>query len=85
MACSDADLRARTSALRERLSSGEPVSELVPEGFATVREAARRSIGLRHHDVQLIGGAVLHSGRIAEMRTGEGKTLTARCLPTWAR
>jgi preprotein translocase subunit SecA len=82
MACSDADLRARTSALRERLSSGEPVSELVPVGFATVREAARRSIGLRHHDVQLIGGAVLHSGRIAEMRTGEGKTLTAT-LPAY--
>jgi hypothetical protein len=77
VACSDAELQSRTGAFRARLGTGDPVSALLPEAFATVREAARRSIGLRHHDVQLIGGAVLHLGKIAEMRTGEGKTLTA--------
>jgi preprotein translocase subunit SecA len=80
--CSTDELRGRTSAFRDRLRAGEPVSALLPEAFATVREAARRSIGLRHHDVQLIGGAVLHLGKVAEMRTGEGKTLTVT-LPAY--
>jgi preprotein translocase subunit SecA len=82
VACSDDELRVRTAAFRDRLRIGEPVDALLPEAFATVREAARRSIGLRHHDVQLIGGAVLQLGKIAEMRTGEGKTLTAT-LPAY--
>jgi len=76
-ACTDDDLRARTGAYRERLTRGEAVQVLLPEAFATVREAARRAIGLRHHDVQVMGGAALQLGMIAEMRTGEGKTLTA--------
>ena len=79
---SDADLRARTDALKQRLAAGETVDELLPDAFATVREASRRVLGLRHYDVQLIGGMVLHSGRIAEMRTGEGKTLVAT-LPVY--
>jgi preprotein translocase subunit SecA len=74
---SDADLRARTPALRERCDNGEPLEDLLPEAFATVREAAKRTLGQRHYDVQLIGGVVLHRGAIAEMRTGEGKTLVA--------
>jgi len=74
---SDADLRARTPALRERVDNGEPLEDLLPEAFATVREAAKRTLGQRHYDVQLIGGVVLHRGSIAEMRTGEGKTLVA--------
>lgn len=82
-ACSDDDLRARTGAYRERLKGGEAVHALLPEMFATVREAARRAIGLRHHDVQIMGGAALQLGMIAEMRTGEGKTLTAT-LPAYA-
>jgi len=79
---SDDELRARTTAYRDRLASGEPTETLLPDAFATVREAARRAIGLRHHDVQIMGGAVLHLGKIAEMRTGEGKTLTAT-LPAY--
>ncbi|MGH8123481.1 MAG: preprotein translocase subunit SecA, partial [Rudaea sp.] len=79
---SDADLRACTDALKQRLAAGETVDELLPDAFATVREASRRVLGLRHYDVQLIGGMVLHSGRIAEMRTGEGKTLVAT-LPVY--
>ena len=74
---SDADLAARTVAFRERLAAGETLDEVLPEAFATVREAARRTIGQRHFDVQLMGGIVLHGGSIAEMRTGEGKTLTS--------
>ena len=74
---SDADLAARTVAFRERLAAGETLDEILPEAFATVREAARRTIGQRHFDVQLMGGIVLHGGSIAEMRTGEGKTLTS--------
>ena len=66
-----------TAALRARLAAGEPLDALLPEAFAAVREAARRTIGLRHFDVQLIGGIALHQGKIAEMRTGEGKTLVA--------
>ena len=80
--CLDEDLRDRTRAYRERLLGGETARALLPEAFATVREAARRAIGLRHHDVQIMGGAALHLGMIAEMRTGEGKTLTAT-LPAY--
>ncbi|HEY8493633.1 MAG TPA: preprotein translocase subunit SecA, partial [Myxococcota bacterium] len=74
---SDAALAARTGDFRQRLANGESLDSLLPEAFATVREAARRTLGQRHYDVQLIGGAALHYGRIAEMKTGEGKTLVA--------
>src|SRR6185312_15825864 len=74
---SDAELRELTVKFRERLGKGETLDALLPEAFAAVREAASRSIGMRHYDVQLIGGIVLHGGKIAEMRTGEGKTLVA--------
>ena len=73
----DAELRSEADELRERARNGESLDDLLPEAFALTREAARRSIGQRHFDVQLIGGMVLHSGAIAEMKTGEGKTLTA--------
>src|SRR6188472_4301645 len=73
----DAELRAQADALRERARDGESLEELLPETFALVRETSRRTMGMRHFDVQLIGGMVLHDGAIAEMRTGEGKTLTA--------
>src|ERR687891_1125002 len=73
----DAELREEAGKLRERARNGESLDDLLPESFALVREAARRAIGQRHFDVQLIGGMVLHSGAIAEMKTGEGKTLTA--------
>jgi preprotein translocase subunit SecA len=76
-ALSDAELAARTGELRRRQQAGETLDELLPEAFAVVREAARRTLGMRHFDVQLVGGMVLHDGKIAEMRTGEGKTLTA--------
>ena len=76
-ALSDEALRGQTAALRARLAEGATLDDLLPEAFATVREAARRTIGLRHFDVQLIGGMVLHDGKIAEMKTGEGKTLVA--------
>ncbi len=75
--CDDAELRAAADALRERARDGESLDDLLYECFALVREAASRSIGERHYDVQLIGGMVLHDGSIAEMKTGEGKTLTA--------
>jgi protein translocase subunit secA len=78
----DATLAAQTTVFRERLAAGESLDALQPEAFAVVREAAQRVLGMRHFDVQLIGGAVLHSGRIAEMRTGEGKTLVAT-LPAY--
>ena len=71
------ELRARTGALREQARNGAKLDDLLPETFAIVREASKREMGMRHFDVQLIGGMVLHSGAIAEMRTGEGKTLTA--------
>src|SRR5438128_1177095 len=74
---SDDELKAKTLELRERLSNGEPLDELLVEAFAVAREAARRTIGLRPFDVQLVGGIVLHQGKIAEMKTGEGKTLVA--------
>src|SRR5687767_7112353 len=73
----DAELRKTADELRERARGGESLEDLLPEAFALTREAARRSLGQRHYDVQLIGGMVLHDGSIAEMRTGEGKTLTA--------
>src|SRR5215217_442531 len=73
----DSELRTEAEALRERARNGEPLDDLLPEAFALVREASRRTLGQRHFDVQLIGGMVLHSGAIAEMKTGEGKTLTA--------
>src|SRR5579859_5946495 len=76
-ALSDAALRAKTTEFRGRLEDDETCDDLLPEAFAAVREAARRTIGKRHYDVQMLAGAVLHSGRIAEMRTGEGKTLVA--------
>lgn len=79
---SDSDLEAKTIEFRKRLDAGETLEDILVEAFAVVREAARRTVGLRHHDVQLIGGMVLHEGRIAEMKTGEGKTLTA-ALPIY--
>lgn len=74
---SDEALKAKTQEFRERLNQGISLDELLPEAFATVREASKRTLGMRHFDVQLIGGMVLHQGKIAEMRTGEGKTLVA--------
>ncbi|MBI3453761.1 MAG: preprotein translocase subunit SecA, partial [Rhodospirillales bacterium] len=74
---SDDALQARTPMLRARLANGEPLDALLVDAFATVREAAKRTLGQRHFDVQLIGGMVLHRGMIAEMKTGEGKTLVA--------
>jgi preprotein translocase subunit SecA len=73
----DEALRARTQMFRDRLDQGEILDDLLPEAFATVREAAKRTLGQRHFDVQLVGGMVLHNGQIAEMKTGEGKTLVA--------
>ncbi len=81
-ALSDDELKAMTPRFKERLEAGEPLDDLLPEAFATVREAARRVLGMRHFDVQLIGGVVLHEGKIAEMKTGEGKTLVAT-LPVY--
>ena len=74
---SDAALRAKTQEFRERLDKGETLDALLPEAFATVREASRRVLNMRHFDVQLIGGMILHDGKISEMKTGEGKTLVA--------
>jgi len=74
---SDAELAAKTGAFKERLAQGETLDDLLPEAFAVVREASRRTTGMRPYDVQLVGGIVLHKGRIAEMKTGEGKTLVA--------
>jgi preprotein translocase subunit SecA len=76
-ALSDEELQGQTTKFKERLAAGETLDDLLPEAFATVREAAQRTLGQRHYDVQLIGGIVLHRGEIAEMRTGEGKTLVA--------
>ncbi|NTW30407.1 MAG: preprotein translocase subunit SecA [Candidatus Moranbacteria bacterium] len=76
-ALSDDELRGKTETFRTRLSKGETEEDILPEAFAVVREAAKRVIGERHYDVQLMGGAVLHQGKIAEMKTGEGKTLTS--------
>ena len=82
VAMSDAELQAQTAEFRERLADGESLDDLMPEAFATVREAAKRVIGQRHYDVQIMGGAALHLGNIAEMKTGEGKTLVAT-LPAY--
>jgi preprotein translocase subunit SecA len=79
---SEEQLRAKTAEFRERLAQGATLDDLLPEAFAVVREAGRRVLNMRHFDVQLIGGAVLHKGRIAEMKTGEGKTLVAT-LPAY--
>src|SRR5678809_1029901 len=79
---SDADLRAKTALFRERVAKGESLDDLLPEAFSVVREAGRRVLNMRHFDVQLIGGMVLHRGTISEMKTGEGKTLVAT-LPVY--
>lgn len=79
---SDDELRAKTEEFKERIKKGESLDAILPEAFAVVREASSRVLGMRHYDVQLIGGIVLHQGRIAEMRTGEGKTLVAT-LPSY--
>ena len=76
-AMSEDELAGQTARFRDRLSQGETLDDLLPEAFATVREAAKRTLGQRHYDVQMVGGIVLHRGEIAEMRTGEGKTLVA--------
>ena len=76
-AMSDDELRDQTRLFRERLAAGKTLDDLLPEAFAAVREASKRTIGLRHFDVQLIGGMALHEGQIAEMKTGEGKTLVS--------
>ncbi len=81
-AMSDETLKAQTPRFKERLANGEPLDDLLPEAFATVREASVRTLEMRHFDVQLIGGIVLHQGKIAEMKTGEGKTLVAT-LPAY--
>jgi preprotein translocase subunit SecA len=82
VAMSDAELRSMTDELKQRYAGGESLDDLLPEAFATVREAAKRTLGQRHFDVQLMGGAAMHMGNIAEMRTGEGKTLTS-VLPAY--
>src|ERR1700722_16050566 len=81
-ALSDDQLKAKTAEFKERLAKGETLDDLLAEAYAVVREASKLTLGMRHFDVQLIGGMVLHSGRIAEMRTGEGKTLVAT-LPVY--
>ena len=79
---SDAELRARTDEFRQRVAAGVTLDELLPEAFAVAREASKRTLKMRHFDVQLVGGIALHQGKIAEMRTGEGKTLMAT-LPVY--
>ena len=81
-ALSDEELRGKTEEFRKRVAGGESLDALLPEAFAVVREAGKRVHGMRHFDMQLVGGMVLHDGKIAEMRTGEGKTLTAT-LPVY--
>ena len=78
----DSELRAKTDEFKKQLSEGKTLDDILPEAFATVREASKRALGMRHFDVQLIGGIILHQGRIAEMKTGEGKTLVAT-LPVY--
>lgn len=82
VALSDEELRAQTQKFRDRYAAGEDLNSLLPEAFATVRQAAMRTLGQRHYDVQIMGGAALHLGNIAEMRTGEGKTLVST-LPAY--
>ena len=79
---SDDELRNKTVEFKDRLAKGETLDSILPEAFAVVREASKRVLGMRHFDVQLIGGIILHQGRIAEMKTGEGKTLVAT-LPVY--
>ena len=79
---SDEELRAKTPYFKERLSKGETLDDILPEAYAVVREAGKRALDMEHFKVQLIGGIILHQGRIAEMRTGEGKTLVAT-LPAY--
>src|SRR5579872_2407800 len=81
-ALSDVELRAKTDEFKARYAAGETLDQLLPEAFAVVREASRRTLGQRHYDVQLVGGMALHQGGIAEMRTGEGKTLVGT-LPVY--
>ena len=81
-ALSDEELKAKTTEFKERLANEETLDQILPEAFAVVREASKRVFGMRHFDVQMIGGMVLNDGKIAEMRTGEGKTLTAT-LPSY--
>lgn len=81
-ALSDAELTAKTVEFRQRLNNGEDTDDILPEAFAVVREAGKRVLGLRHYDVQMLGGMVLHDGQIAEMKTGEGKTLVST-LPAY--
>ena len=81
-ALSDDELKAKTKEYKERLEKGETLDDLLPEAYATVREAARRVLGMEHYRVQIIGGIILHQGRIAEMKTGEGKTLVST-LPAY--
>ena len=81
-ALSEEDLKNQTNLLKERLAKGETLDDILPDAFATMREAAWRVLGMKHYPVQIIGGIVLHQGRIAEMKTGEGKTLVAT-LPAY--
>jgi preprotein translocase subunit SecA len=81
-AMDDVRLKDQTNRFKQRIEQGESLDEILPEAFATVREASRRTLKMRHFDVQLIGGIVLHQGKIAEMKTGEGKTLVAT-LPAY--
>ncbi len=81
---SDEELRNKTAEFKDRLAKGETLDDILPEAFAVVREASKRVLGMRHFDVQLIGGIILHQGRIAEMKTGEGKTLVAT-LPVYLK
>src|SRR3989338_4398844 len=81
-ALSAEQIKEKTKEFKDRIEKGEVLDDILPEGFALAREAARRTLNQRHFDVQLIGGMVLHEGKIAEMRTGEGKTLTAT-LPAY--
>ncbi|MEW6994219.1 preprotein translocase subunit SecA, partial [Colwelliaceae bacterium MEBiC 14330] len=81
-ALSDEELKAKTAEFKDRVAQGESLAQILPEAFAVVREASKRVFGMRHFDVQMIGGMVLNDGKIAEMRTGEGKTLTAT-LPSY--
>ena len=81
-ALSDEELKNKTKEYKERLENGETLDDLLPEAYATVREAAKRVLGMEHYRVQIIGGIILHQGRIAEMKTGEGKTLVST-LPAY--
>ena len=82
IALDDQALRSKTDKFKERIANGESLDSILPEAFAVVREAAKRTLGQRHYDVQLMGGAALHKGNISEMRTGEGKTLVST-LPAY--